>query len=476
MVAFIGPAGNTRGLPSDLIQNGHTLGMITWIKTNIGWQGLALLIVLVWFARFLFRNADLREHRKSLVIAFAAVFVAFVGGALLGRSTGHPQAGWVAGCVLGGVAFYGTLRLLDRALNDCIGGLLFDLVFSEGPFAATTRPEKVLPNVTLLRHWCEHGEIRKAWRMARRHLVADVRAYPLWLLAMEMAVLHLRQPQTAVRLFQRLQRFNTFSDDQKLYAFHQLKAWAAMIGYELDLPAFDPNRGRIRKPRLLVEADHLRMQGRIQEAESRLEALLRQNPEHLAAALLLMRLLTQERRRRDKAEQLLKRLENRPFVSNAFVEFARRSLDEWSNQPPTMVEKRRSWFCLRRPEPPPGSGKIVLEAPPRITLPTSQTSFAETPHVPSEIGTTAHDVDELLAERRLGTAVEVLERKLREQPADYETWVKLAEVYALHCGNVERAAIIIRRMEINPAFTPEQNKAAATQLKKWREARQRPGF
>jgi lipopolysaccharide biosynthesis regulator YciM len=75
-----------------------------------------------------------------------------------------------------------------------------------------------------------------------------------------------------------------------------------------------------------------------------------------------------------------------------------------------------------------------------------------------------------LAQRYLGTAVEVLEQKTGEQPQDFDLWLKFAEVYAVHCGNVNRAEKIIQRVIANPDFSAEQIQFAKARLKEWREA------
>jgi tetratricopeptide (TPR) repeat protein len=347
-------------------------------------------------------------------------------------------------------------------------GWLFDAVFSEGPFAEAVRPERPLPNVTLLYHWREHGQTGKAYRLACRHLAADVRAYPLWMFAIETAVRHLRRPGTALQLVRRLHRCRAFSDDLKDHATHQLKAWAAMTGYSLDAPRSDPQKSRLTKSKPLVEAHRYRSEGRFRAAESCLEQWLRKNPEDLAAALLLMRVLTQDLKRKEKAERLLARLEDRPFVSNAFVEFARRSLDEWSQLPPSAPEKRPRWFG--------GWGKTSAGKPEKIELARANAD-SSLDGAPAPLETTgsassgplSDDWEILLAERRLGSAVALLERKLRKHPADHATWLKLAEVHAVHCGDRQRAAKIIERLEADPVFTPEQRLAASARLKEWRQ-------
>jgi predicted Zn-dependent protease len=179
----------------------------------------------------------------------------------------------------------------------------------------------------------------------------------------------------------------------------------------------------IQKPRPLTEASRLRRQGKFAEAETILKSLLLENPSNVNAALMLIRLYAQELRQPDKAMEILRSLEQQPYVSSGHVEFARRSIHEWSQ----------------------GKSK------------------------PEKVEARPESVDELLAQRYFGTAVEILEQKTGEQPQDFDLWMKFAEVYAVHCGNVGRAEKIVRRIETNPAFSPEQIQIAKTKLKEWRE-------
>jgi hypothetical protein len=182
---------------------------------------------------------------------------------------------------------------------------------------------------------------------------------------------------------------------------------------------------RTPKPRPLIEAFRLRGQGKLVEAESLLNSLLMKNPADVEAAFMLMRLYVQDMNRTDKAHEVLRSLEQQPHVARDHIEFARRSIEEWSR---------------------PGTKEEVVETQPE-------------------------SVDELLARGYFGTAIEVLEQKTREQPADFESWLKLAETHARHCGHIKQAEKIIHRIGANPAFSPEQLQLAAAKLKEWREAR-----
>ncbi len=181
---------------------------------------------------------------------------------------------------------------------------------------------------------------------------------------------------------------------------------------------------KVLKPRPLTEAHQLRSQGKLSEAEAMLNSLLTENPANLDAALMLMRLYAEDMHRSDKAHEVLRSLEQQPHVPSTHIEFARRSIHEWSHP----------------------AAKEVVEAPPE-------------------------SLDELLANGYFGTAIEILEQKTREQPQDFDLWLKLAETQTQHCGNIKRAEKIIQQIEANSAFSPEQIQLARTKFKEWREAR-----
>jgi len=77
-------------------------------------------------------------------------------------------------------------------------------------------------------------------------------------------------------------------------------------------------------------------------------------------------------------------------------------------------------------------------------------------------------VDELLAADHLGMAVELLESQIKEQPENFNLWLKLAEAHGVYCRNLNVAGKIIGRIEANPRFTQEQIQLAKSKLKEWR--------
>jgi tetratricopeptide (TPR) repeat protein len=179
-------------------------------------------------------------------------------------------------------------------------------------------------------------------------------------------------------------------------------------------------------PRPLVEAHRLRSEGKFDAAETILQSLLAENPSNVDAALMLMRLYVQDLRRSDKAAEVLRSLEKQPHIPSAHLEYARRSINEWG--------QRKS-------------------APVAAVLPES--------------------VDELLACGHLGTAIETLERKIKEQPEDFDLRLKLAEAHGRFSGNIHRAEKIVQEIASHRGFSAEQIQVAKAGLKEWREAKPR---
>jgi hypothetical protein len=177
--------------------------------------------------------------------------------------------------------------------------------------------------------------------------------------------------------------------------------------------------GRIVKP--LTEADRLRSLGNFSEAELILHSLLLNNPRDMDAAMLLIRLYAQDMHQPMSAKLVLATLEKQPHMTPAHLEFARRSIEEWTNP--------------RSPEP-------------AQSLPSGS-------------------VDELLAQRYIGTAIETLQEQIKAQPQDFALRMKLAEVQVVHCKNLPLAEKIVKQME--GTFSREQIQFAGTKLKEWRE-------
>jgi tetratricopeptide (TPR) repeat protein len=182
-----------------------------------------------------------------------------------------------------------------------------------------------------------------------------------------------------------------------------------------------------RKVNPLAVASGLCLEGKFTEAESVLNSVLAEKPSNLDAALMLMRLCVQDLGRIDKASDILRALEKQPHIPASHIEYARRSIHEWEQPKPV---------------------------PEKVVLPET--------------------VEELLAAGYFGTAVEMLERKLTEQPDDFDSWLKLAEAHSRHSGNHHKAVKLVHQLEAGQRFTAEQIQSARTKLAEWRQAHPGP--
>jgi hypothetical protein len=199
----------------------------------------------------------------------------------------------------------------------------------------------------------------------------------------------------------------------------------SVLALETTLEHLGMPKSEFKRPNPLKEASELRRQGKFTEAETVLKGVLLKRPADVDAAMMLIRLYAQEMHCVDKAQEVLLALEQQPYVSRSHIDFAKRSIPEWSQGKPALEEDE--------------------------SLP----------------GT----IDEMLAKGHIGTAIAILERKTQEQPADFDLWLKFAEAYALYCGDMGRAEKIVRKIEYNRAFLAEQIQIAKTKLREWREAK-----
>jgi tetratricopeptide (TPR) repeat protein len=201
---------------------------------------------------------------------------------------------------------------------------------------------------------------------------------------------------------------------------------AAILENTLEFLGVKQQRGQAVNP--LLAAGYLRKQGDFVAAEQLLQALLQKNPADEGAGIMLMRLYAEDLHQPERAQAVLQALENQRGVSASHLEFARRSIDEWSR------------------------------AKPAATVP---------PPIPAH----ARPIEDLLAEGSLGTAVELLEEQARAKPGDFALQLRLAEVYAVHCKNFQRAQKIIRKLELTPNLDPQQVAQARAKLDEWRMLR-----
>jgi hypothetical protein len=202
---------------------------------------------------------------------------------------------------------------------------------------------------------------------------------------------------------------------------------ASVLALETILEQLGVEQKKIVRPlEPLVEASHLRQEGQFDKAESLLKSLLFKNPDNVDAAVMLIRLYAQDLHQPEKAQKVLRSLEKRPHVPRGHTDFARRSIPEWVQGTPEP-----------EPEPP---------------LPES--------------------IDELLAQGHVGTAVERLEQKVSEQPQDFDLRMRLAGIHAELCGSLINAEVVIKKIEENSTFSPEQIRTAKVRLAEWRKAAQ----
>jgi tetratricopeptide (TPR) repeat protein len=192
----------------------------------------------------------------------------------------------------------------------------------------------------------------------------------------------------------------------------------------------------------LAEAQKLRWQRRFAEAEAKLESLLKQEPENVAAALMLLRIYAQDLLRPDKADAMLQTFGQRPHVPPAFIEYARRCLAEWSGIVPAKAKTAE------------GIESLLVDP-----------KHSRAPEKAIDWNTAS--VDELLAAGHLATAIKMLESQVDGQPRNFELWLKLAEAHGVHCGDFSRASKIIQKIEANSAFRPEQIALAKANLQAW---------
>jgi len=203
--------------------------------------------------------------------------------------------------------------------------------------------------------------------------------------------------------------------------FEKCKASAGgnVVAMEALLDRAGIAREQFQRANPLRDAAQLQREGKFSEAEAALKSLLVENPAHIDAAIMLMRLYVCDLKQSGKAAEVLRALEKQPHISPAAVEYAQRSLHDW------------------------GRKKIEPKTEP---LPES--------------------VEELLQAGYYGTAIEMLEQKVAEQPDNFEAQLKLAEAHG-RSGNLPRAKKIIEQMESR--FSEEQIQIAKVKLDEWRK-------
>jgi hypothetical protein len=194
----------------------------------------------------------------------------------------------------------------------------------------------------------------------------------------------------------------------------------------------------------LVEAEALCAQGRFSDAETKLNLLLKDEPDNSIASVVLMRIYGRDLKSLQKAEPLFQRIAHQPKVPAAFIAHAREMLLEWRGVTPPKEKQEH------------GIETLLYDAKFSSTL----EPVAEKDPV---------TVDEMLAAGQLATAIELLDKQVREQPGDFEGWLKLAEAHGFYCRDLRRAGKIVAKMEASSSFNPEQIRLAKAKLREWQD-------
>jgi len=230
---------------------------------------------------------------------------------------------------------------------------------------------------------------------------------------------------------------------KKLLEFGEASGLAIeAVLFQIYSQMFADDGGQTSPP--LAHVQQLRAQGHVDQAVTRLESLVRKEPDNLRGAFLLMRIYASDLKRPEKADALLQSVGQRPHVPPVFVKYARRAIQEWSGLVPPeekTTEEIESLLIKRE-----GSERLDRIADAEML-----------------------SVDELLASSRLGMAVELLESQIKDQPENFSLWLKLAEAQGVYCRNTTLAGKIIGKIEANPRFSQEQKHLAKSKLKQWRE-------
>ncbi len=462
------------------------LGMLALLVVGgiAGWgNGCVQMVALaaVLFLGKFYTNRDLAERRSGLYFSLVLLVLAGLAGAGLGcliwhhsEKSIHLGTAMIFGAILASSwPLYQLAKYLDLSLSDFLGGLRADMLFSEGAFAEKIKAKARLPSDRLLLHWRENGMTKKAWQTARRYLLDDPAAFPLWLFAMETAAVHLKKPDEAVAILRRLWQCENISADQQTIALMKMQDLAMKVGFQFREKDFHhPPVARPGKP--LARILELRQKGRFAEAESALLALVEQEPGNAAVFTQLVRLYAEDLKLRGKAQHWTDKAE--AHLPSYHVDFLRNSIAEWMCSDSAAAGKSPD----RMPQPLPAepSARLVLNSVNISTAPMvnsvedclqRQPIIKKKPATAGEPYRLPRDkVDELVADCRYGTAEEMLKAELKAKPDNFDLWLRYAEVHGLHCGNIRAAEKVIENMFQRRVFSEEQMQVARSKLKEWR--------
>ena len=161
---------------------------------------------------------------------------------------------------------------------------------------------------------------------------------------------------------------------------------------------------------------------------------------------MLMRLHARNLRNPDRAFALLQEFEHGQAVPPGFVEYACHRIRGWADP---ASERKKSVD---------GIESVLVER-----------KYVEPPE--EEFDPERASVSELLKTGHLGSAIEILERSVKERPQDFDLRLQLAEAYGKYCCNLKHAQEIVAKIEADPTFSRQRVEEAKAKLKAW-QARQ----
>ena len=196
----------------------------------------------------------------------------------------------------------------------------------------------------------------------------------------------------------------------------------ATLNNMLDYLGVKQDRTRILDP--AAQARQLRAEGRFTEAEQFLRATLEKQPGDFEAALVLIRIYLENFHEPAKAREVLTQLESQRHIAPALLDIARNTVQTGGK--PTTINQ------------------------------------------PEETAAEPKSLEEALAQGSLGTAVEMLEKRIKENPADFTARIQLMELQVKRCNNFPRAEKMLKELENSGRFTPQQTNEARARLRQWR--------
>ena len=325
-------------------------------------------------------------------------------------------------------------------------------------FAFRSQPSETesLTNLTLLRHWRGHGFTNKAYEAAKHCLIQERRALGHWLFAVETAVVHFQDFDTANQIVRRLCKTKAFADYEKYYAAEHFASLAVKLGHKIDADELLREEGampaRPKRTTAVHQASRLRSEGKFQAAASCLREALKRDPADMAASLQLILVLTEDLCEFTEAERLIKFIATQSFTPPALLEYARATLQENKEH-----EFQQKLDQIHR-------GEAAETATPPL----------EGPVVPPFCDGIVQD---MLDANMLGSAIERLEQGLQLYPDDFGGWLRLADIQMNRCNRRGAAEKIERQLKQSPLFTDQQKAEAVQRFRQWRmELMDKPGW